>query len=193
MSRIATTLWRPPTSGRRLSGDCDGASRHSRPRAGCSTDAYPRQLATWDPARHCDLAILTIFLTISIPRPPNCPCLRAMVRSDSRNRNPRVGGSGPSSGTLELPSKRLDRDPRKRTTGSAWGHRWGHPPRGSHLAAFVLAGMARAHTRARDMTGPPHVGVAVPLGVVGRDPLRFRHTKTDGTAAYPLQSRGRAL
>jgi hypothetical protein len=73
-------------------------------RARCCTDPYARQLAAWDPARHCDLAILTIFLTISILLPPNRPSLWAMVGPDSRNHNPRVGGSSPSSGIQESPA-----------------------------------------------------------------------------------------
>jgi hypothetical protein len=49
---------------------------------------------------------------------------------------------------------------------------------GALVAAFVLAVPAQAHIRAGDKTGPPRVGaMAAPRRVIGRNPLRFSHTK----------------
>jgi hypothetical protein len=39
-------------------------------------------------------------VSISGPKGTNRPCLRAMVGTDTRNHNPRVGGWGPSSGIV---------------------------------------------------------------------------------------------
>jgi hypothetical protein len=166
-------------------GKASGHGSRRRPR--CPTDPDHPQRTLERPSHACRLTSVSIFVSTGPAADPNGLCLRAIVGSDTRNHNPRVAGSDPSSGTQELPSKRLDRDPRTRTTGSAWAHRWGHPHRGSPLAACVLAGLARAHTRARHKTGPPHVGgVAVPLRVVGRGPLRLNLGIRKGTGPRPI-------
>jgi hypothetical protein len=64
----------------------------------CRTDSCAQQRTSWDPARARSLTSVSTSVSTTPAIGPNCPCLRAIVGSDTRNHNPRVGGSSPSSG-----------------------------------------------------------------------------------------------
>jgi hypothetical protein len=64
----------------------------------CPTNRYRRQQASTRPRLATGLTSVSTSVSISRPETPDRLYLRAIVGSDTRNHNPRVGGSSPSSG-----------------------------------------------------------------------------------------------
>lgn len=98
--RLRTRLERPSS----LQGPAKPAFSAPWHRYRCRTDSYAQQRTSWDPARARSLTSVSTSVSTTPTISPNRPCLRAIVGSDTRNHNPLVVGSRPSSGTLESPA-----------------------------------------------------------------------------------------
>jgi hypothetical protein len=72
--------------------------QRSRRRPRCPTHPNPTQRTTEAPRRASRLTRVSIFVSTAPAAGPNRPCLRAIGACYTRNHNPRVGGSSPSSG-----------------------------------------------------------------------------------------------
>ena len=101
------------TVGRRRGGACS-STRGNSPRSGqaaptlrrarrCPTNPNPPQRTPARPQRADRLTRVSTFVSTGLAFAPNRLCLRATVASHTRNHNPRVGGSSPSSGTEKSP------------------------------------------------------------------------------------------
>ncbi len=69
-----------------------------RPRRRCRTDSYAQQRPSQEPACAPSVTSVSISVSTAPAAHANRPCLRAIGACYTRNHNPRVGGSSPSSG-----------------------------------------------------------------------------------------------